>query len=130
MAALFLYIALLILHLSSRAFSESSGSEVVDSVLVHIQRCDHRHIPELDAVEMRMARPITRNSGYSAVQNSDTIHLMPLQVDSGEESAGVDDSELAGTAGHSSPVEPSPLVKKSLRHVGKTYPDGITTEKS
>ncbi|KAJ7820969.1 hypothetical protein B0H13DRAFT_1921060 [Mycena leptocephala] len=128
MAALFLYIALLIsspvLSFLPSAFNESSGSEVVDSVLVHIQRCDHRHIPELDAVEMRMA------DLSLATQNSDTIHLMPLQVDSGEESAGVDDSELAGTAGHSSPVEPSPLVKKSLRHVGKTYPDGITTEKS
>jgi hypothetical protein len=34
--------------------------------------------------------------GYSAAQNSDTFHLMPWRVDSGGESAGDDDSELAG----------------------------------
>ncbi|KAJ7809632.1 hypothetical protein B0H14DRAFT_2865578 [Mycena olivaceomarginata] len=34
-------------------------------------------------------------AGYSAAQNSKTIHLMPLRVDSGGESAGDDDSELA-----------------------------------
>ncbi|KAJ7828816.1 hypothetical protein B0H14DRAFT_2811252 [Mycena olivaceomarginata] len=34
-------------------------------------------------------------AGYSAAQNSDTFHLMPWRVDSGGESAGDDDSELA-----------------------------------